>query len=76
MVPNTQSVSENMGMFVPGSVFSSVLETIPLNWAYLDPGTGSMVLQILLAGALSGAFFLKSWVRQIRDGLRFKNSSA
>jgi hypothetical protein len=65
-----------MVMFVPGSVFSSVLETMPLTWAYLDPGTGSMVLQILLAGALSGAFFVRSWIRQLRDGLRFKNSSA
>jgi hypothetical protein len=69
-------MSDNMVMFVPGGVFSSVLETIPLHWAYLDPGTGSMVLQILLAGALSGAFFVKSWIRQIREGLRFKNSSA
>jgi hypothetical protein len=69
-------VSEKMAMFVPGSVFSSVVETIPLDWAYLDPGTGSMVLQILLAGVLSGSFFLKSWIRQIRDGMRFKNSSA
>ena len=65
-----------MVMFLPGSVLSSVIETIPLHWAYLDPGTGSMVLQILLAGALSGAFFVKSWFRQVRDGLRFKNSGA
>jgi hypothetical protein len=65
-----------MVMFVPGSVFSSVVETIPLYWAYLDPGTGSMMLQILLAGVLSSSFFVKSWIRQIRDGLRFKNSSA
>ena len=33
-----------MVMFVPGSVFSSVVDTIPLYWAYLDPGTGSMML--------------------------------
>jgi hypothetical protein len=65
-----------MVMFVPGRVFSAVLETIPFTLAYLDPGTGSMVLQILLAGALSGAFFVKSWIRQLRDGLRFKNSGA
>jgi hypothetical protein len=65
-----------MVMFVPGGVFSSVIETIPLTWAYLDPGTGSMMLQILLAGALSGVFFMKSWIRQLLDGLRFKNSSA
>jgi hypothetical protein len=65
-----------MGMFVPGSVITSVVDTIPLYWAYLDPGTGSMMLQILLAGALSSMFFVKSWFRQIRDGMRFKNSGA
>ena len=32
-------------------------------WAYLDPGAGSMVFQILVASFLSGAFFLKSWMR-------------
>jgi hypothetical protein len=47
-----------------------------LYWAYLDPGIGSMVLQILLAGALSSAFFVKSWIRQIRNVVRFKNSGA
>ena len=39
-------------------------------WAYLDPGTGSMVLQVLLVvGLLSSTFFLKSWVRQAREAL-------
>jgi hypothetical protein len=65
-----------MAMFEPGSVFSSVVDTVPLYWAYLDPGTGSMMLQILLAGILSSMFFVKSWFRQIRDGMRFKNSGA
>ena len=41
----------------------------PHLWAYLDPGTGSMVFQILVAGMLSSAFFLKSWMRSVRDGL-------
>jgi hypothetical protein len=67
---------QKMVMFLPGGDFSSVLESIPVNWAYLDPGTGSMVLQILLAGVLSSTFFLKSWIRQIRDGVRLKNSGA
>jgi hypothetical protein len=29
-------------------------------FAYLDPGSGSMVLQLALAGLLSSAFFLKA----------------
>ena len=40
---------------------------VPGLWAYLDPGMGSMVLQVLVAGLLSSTFFLKSWVRQVRD---------
>jgi hypothetical protein len=45
-------------------------------WAYLDPGAGSMLLQILLASALSSAFFMKTWIRQVRDGLLLRNKKA
>jgi hypothetical protein len=45
------------------------IQAIPHLWAYLDPGTGSMVLQVLLAGLLSTSFFLKTWVRQVRDAI-------
>jgi hypothetical protein len=48
--------------------------SLPHVWGYLDPGSGSMVLQILFAGMLSSAFFLKSWVRQLRAGLATKNN--
>jgi hypothetical protein len=65
-----------MVMFVSGGVLSSAAQAIPLFWGYLDPGSGSMMLQILLAGAVSSAFFVKSWFRQIRNVVRFKNSSA
>ena len=33
---------------------------------------GSMVFQVLLAGALSASFFLQTWVRQVRDSLLLK----
>ncbi len=49
------------------------LASVPGVWAYLDPGAGSMLLQILLAGFLSSAFFMKSWIRQIRDGVLIRN---
>ncbi len=52
------------------------LGTMPWVWGYLDPGTGSMVLQVLLAGMLSSMFFVKSWFRQIRDGVLLKNKGA
>lgn len=35
--------------------------------AYLDPGTGSFILQVVAAGALGGLFALKTFWRQIID---------
>jgi hypothetical protein len=50
----------------------TAIQGIPGLWAYLDPGTGSMVLQVLLAGLLSSTFFVKTWVRHIRYALPLK----
>jgi hypothetical protein len=37
---------------------------IPNNaYAYLDPGTGSVVLQVVVAGLLGAIFTFKSYVR-------------
>jgi hypothetical protein len=47
----------------------AVIGGVPRIWAYLDPGTGSMMLQVLLAGLLSASFFAKTWIRQIRCAL-------
>jgi hypothetical protein len=33
--------------------------------AYLDPGTGSMVLQVIIAGILGAAFTFKTYLRAI-----------
>lgn len=33
--------------------------------AYLDPGTGSVVLQVLVAGILGAAFTIKTYFRAI-----------
>jgi len=52
------------------------LTSIPLVWSYLDPGAGSMVLQVLLAGMLSAAFFVKTWMRQLREGLLTRHKKA
>ena len=32
-------------------------------WAYLDPGTGSLFLQLMIAGLLSGMYFANSALR-------------
>jgi hypothetical protein len=34
-------------------------------YAYLDPGTGSMVLQVIVAGILGAAFTFKTYLRAI-----------
>jgi hypothetical protein len=47
----------------------SSLVSLPHVWAYLDPGAGSLMLQVLIASMLSSAFFLKSWFRQVREGM-------
>jgi hypothetical protein len=54
----------------------SALHSVQLTWGYLDPGTGSMLLQVFLAGLLSSSFFVKAWIRQIRDGAWLKKRSA
>ena len=56
--------------------FLSSLTSNPHVWSYLDPGAGSMMLQILLAGMLSSAFFVKTWIRQLRAGLLARHKKA
>lgn len=41
--------------------------------AYLDPGSGSFIIQMLLAGGLGLAFLLKTYWRKIK-GLFQKNN--
>jgi len=43
--------------------------TAPALLAYLDPGTGSLVFQVVIAGMMSGAFFVRSWTRTAREFL-------
>jgi hypothetical protein len=50
--------------------------SLPHLWAYLDPGAGSMVLQVVLAGALSAIFCMKSWIRQFRHSLLVRDKNA
>jgi len=38
-------------------------------WAYLDPSTGSMAFQVMVAGVLSGMVFCRSAVEVIRRRL-------
>jgi len=38
-------------------------------WAYIDPGSGSYFIQLLLGALLGGAFALRIYWKRIRSGL-------
>ena len=40
-------------------------------YAYLDPGTGSYVFQLVIAGLIGSSFFVRSFIKKIRN--KFKN---
>lgn len=40
-------------------------------YAYLDPGTGSYLFQILIAGFLGSLFFAKNIIRKVRSFFGF-----
>jgi hypothetical protein len=44
-------------------------------WAYLDPGSGSLILQVLLATVLSGLFFAKSAFQYVRNAIFRKSQN-
>jgi len=50
-------------------LFSSLTGHVPTLLAYLDPGSGSLLLQVMIAGLLSGMFFMRSSVVVIRESL-------
>jgi len=39
----------------------------PAAHAYIDPGTGSYLFQLLVAGLFAGLFFMKSTIRSTKD---------
>ncbi|NQV18067.1 MAG: hypothetical protein HQ534_05940 [Armatimonadetes bacterium] len=48
--------------------FSFIFFLIPVNtYAYLDPGTGSFVIQIIIAFALGAIIFIKIYFKVIKD---------
>ena len=48
-------------------MFTSLIDSVPATslLAYLDPGSGSMVLQLALAGMLSGLYFVRTSLSRI-----------
>jgi hypothetical protein len=45
------------------------------NFAYLDPGSGSFILQVLIASLLAGMLFIKTFWRKITGGFRKSDAS-
>jgi hypothetical protein len=43
--------------------------------AYLDPGTGSYLFQLLIAGLLGSTFFLKSIITRLKSLFKNRESS-
>lgn len=44
-------------------------------WAYLDPGTGSLILQLLLGGAAALAVTIKLWWHRLLHLLHIRRRS-
>jgi drug/metabolite transporter (DMT)-like permease len=51
-------------------VFTSVGVFCRAAHAYIDPGTGSYMFQLLIAGALAGAFVLRAFWGRVKDACR------
>lgn len=52
------------------------LSPVARSRAYLDPGSGSILLQLLVAAALGAAFAVKVYWKKIKTALSRKKTSA
>ncbi len=48
----------------------SIISPLKTIYAYLDPGSGSLILQLILAAVLGGLLLLKSYWKKIKDGVK------
>ena len=55
-------------------IFMAVFNPFATVWAYLDPGTGSMILQLLLGGIAGIAVVFKLYWRRFKN--LFKSNSS
>jgi hypothetical protein len=46
---------------------TGVVFTTATAWAYIDPGTGSMLLQVVAAAIFGALFTMKSWIGSIKS---------
>ena len=50
-------------------LITALFSTLEGKNAYLDPGSGSLILQVILAALLGGFFIIRSSWQKIKDGL-------
>jgi hypothetical protein len=60
---------------LPGLLLLSLLAAPAQLKAYVDPGSGSFLIQMLIAGLLGAAMTLKTLWKQIKSYLNRTNSS-
>ncbi len=61
-----------MNFFKPAVAFLIIylFVTVKPAHAYLDPGTGSYILQMVLAGVLGGLYIFKGYVARVFNFIR------
>lgn len=65
-------MSKNVSLLALATLITIACFPIPAQ-AYMDPGTGSYLLQILLAGLLGAGFTIKMFWRRIKARLSRKD---
>jgi hypothetical protein len=63
----TRRVAMNMLIRIPSLAVAVYFISVAPAHAYIDPGTGSMVLQIVLAAAVGALFFFKIIWRKLKS---------
>jgi hypothetical protein len=46
-----------------------------LVWAYVDPGTGSIILQAVIGGLLGASYFMRNKIKRLLSGTKFDRES-
>ena len=59
-----------MNTEIAAALFAALTDPVKSNPAYLDPGSGSILIQLLIAGLLGAAFILRSSWGKIKSFFR------